>query len=585
MQLGQKILQQGIFQIDPNATPEDLARRRQRVQQMFANGGQSQSVGEGAIKLAGGIFHGLKNRNATKFEGEKRAEATSLFDQIMGAASQRSSAPTAPILGAPMEAVSTRGIPDTPQAVAADTREALGFDFTPYAVGGAAARSDSFSGLDPNMQQATAALLQAADAELGQGALKITSAYRSPELQQRLFDQAVAKYGSEEAARKWVAPAGRSQHNHGNAIDFAGADGGLLRDANSPEAVWLRENAAKYGLAVPMDWEPWQVELAGARGQSQTPAPQPTQMSTRTAPVAQNNMQDLMAAMANPWMSPEQKAVISSQIAQMQQANDPLRQLQIQQAQVELERARNPQPGYTLISQEEAASLGLGDGAFQRGPDGRITKVGGGGVNINLGPNGESYNQPITPGQEALDKAFAAEYATWTGGGGGADSLAQIDKVETVLADLESGEKNLTGPGVGSIPDAIGTIVNPDAVNARETVEEVVQRNLRLLLGPQFTAKEGEQLIARAYNPRLREDQNATRLRRLVSSMRAAHEDKQSQAEYFEQNGTLTGWTGRQWSLSDFEKAIEETPSNMNDTPDDDGWTTLENGVRIREVN
>lgn len=144
-----------------------------------------------------------------------------------------------------------------------------GFDFSPYSVGGAASRSDSFTGLQPDMQAALIPFLQAADSELGPGALKITSAYRSPELQAQLWQNAVKKYGSPEAARKWVAPPGHSQHNKGTAIDFAGPDGGLLRDANSREAQWIKANAGKYGLAVPMDWEPWQVELAGARGGAQ----------------------------------------------------------------------------------------------------------------------------------------------------------------------------------------------------------------------------------------------------------------------------------------------------------------------------
>jgi hypothetical protein len=84
-------------------------------------------------------------------------------------------------------------------------------------------------------------------------------------VQAGLWENALAKYGSPEAARKWVAPPGKSMHNRGMAVDFAGP-GGLLRDANSPEAQWLAANAARYGLAVPMEWEPWQVEYAGARG-------------------------------------------------------------------------------------------------------------------------------------------------------------------------------------------------------------------------------------------------------------------------------------------------------------------------------
>lgn len=142
----------------------------------------------------------------------------------------------------------------------------MAIDWSKYAVGGAAARPDSFSKLNPDYAARVAQLIQAADQELGPGSLKITSAYRSPELQAQLFAGAVKKYGSEAAARKWVAPPGRSKHNAGLAVDFADASGRMLRDANSREAQWIKANAARFGLDVPMSWEPWQVELSGSRG-------------------------------------------------------------------------------------------------------------------------------------------------------------------------------------------------------------------------------------------------------------------------------------------------------------------------------
>jgi LAS superfamily LD-carboxypeptidase LdcB len=137
--------------------------------------------------------------------------------------------------------------------------------------------------LDPAFGQGVYQMVQ--DAHAAGIPLQITSAYRSPEVQARLYEAAVQKYGSEAAARKWVAPPGRSKHNSGTAVDFA-VNGSLLRDANSPEAQWVKANAARYGLAVPMEWEPWQVEPMGARdgtytgqtaAQPQQPQPQQQQ--------------------------------------------------------------------------------------------------------------------------------------------------------------------------------------------------------------------------------------------------------------------------------------------------------------------
>jgi LAS superfamily LD-carboxypeptidase LdcB len=86
------------------------------------------------------------------------------------------------------------------------------------------------------------------------GRLRMTSGYRSQAHQAQLFKAAVAKYGSEEAARKWVAPPGKSKHGAGEAADLAG-------DLN-----WAHANAKKYGLHFPMPWEKWHIELVGSRG-------------------------------------------------------------------------------------------------------------------------------------------------------------------------------------------------------------------------------------------------------------------------------------------------------------------------------
>jgi hypothetical protein len=108
--------------------------------------------------------------------------------------------------------------------------------------------SPSVTGFVPAFQAALDKLLKATG-------LTVTSGYRSNERQAELFAAAVRKYGSEAAARKWVAPPGKSKHNHGVAADLGG-NLSVLNDA------LLR----KYGLYRPMQWEPWHVELIGSRG-------------------------------------------------------------------------------------------------------------------------------------------------------------------------------------------------------------------------------------------------------------------------------------------------------------------------------
>ena len=162
----------------------------------------------------------------------------------------------------------------------------MDLDFSPYAVGGAAARADSFTRLDPNFATGVHGLTQAAHA--AGIPLQITSAYRSPELQAQLYASALERYGSPQAARRWVAPPGRSQHNYGTAVDFA-LNGSLLRDADSPAAQFIRNNADQYGLSVPMSWEPWQVEPVGSRDGSRPQAAMTTRNATALSPGAALN--------------------------------------------------------------------------------------------------------------------------------------------------------------------------------------------------------------------------------------------------------------------------------------------------------
>lgn len=97
------------------------------------------------------------------------------------------------------------------------------------------------------------------------GGISIYSGYRSPERQAALWSAALAKYGSPEAARKWVAPPGRSMHNFGEAAD--------LRYASPEARSWAHDNAGSYGLRFPMGNEPWHVEPIGGRRMGGTLTP------------------------------------------------------------------------------------------------------------------------------------------------------------------------------------------------------------------------------------------------------------------------------------------------------------------------
>jgi hypothetical protein len=213
---------------------------------------------------------------------------------------------------------------------------------------------------------------------------------------------------------------------------------------------------------------------------------------------------------------------------------------------------REPKPDPGVVGEFQAASAAglIPQGttlqqyiALKKPPAAIATAIAGGGVDL-------------TPGQKKLDEKAADDIFQWQSGGG-QDMAAQMAQLKPVIADLEAG-KPITGIGVAVQPDLLLAMTNPRALQNREAVEEVVQRNLRVILGAQFTEKEGERLISRAFNPKLPPQENAKRVRRLFMQMETAAEQKQAMVDYFNENGTLKGFKGKMPTVSDFEKAMEK---------------------------
>ncbi|SDP50793.1 LD-carboxypeptidase LdcB, LAS superfamily [Pedococcus dokdonensis] len=116
-----------------------------------------------------------------------------------------------------------------------------------------------------NMQPSAAGAFERAFADARVEGLdpEIRSAWRSEQWQQVLFDRAVAKYGSEVEAGKWVLSPGRSAHVKGYAIDV------------HPRAMaaWLETRGTAYGICRTYDNEWWHFEYLAT---STCPARQPT---------------------------------------------------------------------------------------------------------------------------------------------------------------------------------------------------------------------------------------------------------------------------------------------------------------------
>lgn len=104
----------------------------------------------------------------------------------------------------------------------------------------------------------------------------VDSGYRSYNYQQVVLDALINEKGDE--AFKLVALPGASEHQTGLAIDFAYYENGIYNDdvkENDKEAIWLKNNAWKYGfiLRYPKgkenvtgyNFEPWHFRFVGLK--------------------------------------------------------------------------------------------------------------------------------------------------------------------------------------------------------------------------------------------------------------------------------------------------------------------------------
>lgn len=153
---------------------------------------------------------------------------------------------------APAVADPGMGSQDTASASADDTAEGglpNGQRLSPFDLS-----SPAVNRLDPALLDAIQRAAQSAAADAI--TIGLSSGWRSPEFQQRLYDEAVVQYGSPDIASQYVASPQVSKHVIGKAVDVgpAAADD------------WLIRNGLVFGLCQIYANEIWHFELASDYG-------------------------------------------------------------------------------------------------------------------------------------------------------------------------------------------------------------------------------------------------------------------------------------------------------------------------------
>lgn len=357
------VFKSGMFQIDPKMTPDQVANKRAMIAALLPKFGSAKYVGEGIGQLATGVMAGRQGRKLDEIESKGTASANSLFERIFGTANSAQSPDMGPltVLGMQPEGPAMPPPdPNSPHALGDDAMAALGKPAMKTAADPASIKAglvarglpehvaEGFvmnfqdeSGLNPGINEAAPTV---PGSRGGFGLYQLTGPRR-------------------RAYEAYAAERGVPLDDVDAQLDF------MMMELQGPEAAaWSKisgtQNAGEAGAAIVNSFLRPAEEHRASRaaeylggGGGTTAAPAPT--SAPSIPI-----NELYMALQNPWLSGEQKGLITSMIQEQQQASDPLRQLELQKAQLELEKLQAPAapPEELVLRQALAAEAGYEKG-------------------------------------------------------------------------------------------------------------------------------------------------------------------------------------------------------------------------------
>jgi len=152
----------------------------------------------------------------------------------------------------------------------------------------------------------------------------------------------------------------------------------------------------------------------------------------------------------------------------------------------------------------------------------------------------------LRPAQKVKDEAYAERQGE-EGPEGRATRLSNLNKLTTALevwnevAQKDGATVSRTRV-LSFLPDKIQTAFQSKAVLAQNQVRSAIQSSLKEALGGAFTQKEGEALMARAFDLTTTQEINALLVTQAIKLAETMMRDRKAQEDYFDRNGTLVGF-------------------------------------------
>lgn len=586
-----------LFAYDPtNDTPETVQKKRAMIAQLMASSQRPRNVGEGVGAMMTGLAAGIMNHRATKAERTGRENATKTIADLLsgiggsdgpsgGMVAPQSSQQSAPQAFAPSAPGERQPLDMPSQRVAQAHGDAPASPMSPFRDAIASiesAGSGDYAAVGPTHSKLGRALgrYQIMEANIGPWSREalgreVTPAefMANPQIQDAIFDHKfgtyVDQFGPEGAAQAWFAgPGGVGKTNRKDVLGTdVGSYGQKFMSALGPQG-----NDAVQAVTQTMQGGNAPVQMAQAQPQTMNDAGGPS-------------MQQLLEAAQNPWLSDSQRSIVNTLLEQRMQAQDPMRQMQMEKARLELDQMRNPQQslinagdgriydpnsqqwitapnagqGFRKATPEEAAQYGAAGGQF--GPDGRfypINPPSGTALSVDPTTGAVSFQQgsgvkPLTEGQSK-----DAVYATRAEG-----SLGTLDQFGDALTNPlgHAAEKDPTG--------LIRRQQSPEFQQAQQAGREFLQAILRKDTGAAITTDEMDS-YGRTYLPMpgdgpelLRQKQIARK--RALEALKAGMPPQ---------------------AILQQEKALANVDASTAQGPqqDEEGWREIAPGVRVKRV-
>jgi len=149
----------------------------------------------------------------------------------------------------------------------------------------------------------------------------------------------------------------------------------------------------------------------------------------------------------------------------------------------------------------------------------------------------------LTPGQKEADKAFGKEYQERLTSGNDKTQENDLSTLRDAVKMLKKTDM-ASGPLIGFMPKGMRDRVTPTGAGLQDRVEGIISKNLKTILGSQFTERDRMDFIKTSYNPNLSEAENASRIEKIASRLAESTKNQRAMDAYFREHGTLAGFDG-----------------------------------------